>query len=383
MKKWYILICIINYFNFSTYAQNNTQLQDTILEESFMVSARASAMGEALGSLSSAKEASYYNPALINCTHTTYNQSKQNNSQSICSFDFIYVGIKVNKNSYDIIKDMKAFNAFNDSTIAQTVLNAHDGKKQFARISLSPNVIIKNLMLAPVIDQQIAAVSLTESNTQIRLNYQQKTGIILGRSFLNIDNKLFGGISIYYAALKMLKGDYDYSTIDNYIEFLSVLNKSGKLYNGLATNLGLTWKVSERPSSFFSLIVKNFNNTTYKTTGESYTIKQDITLSYATKINFDNMSTLNLGFDINKLEDTELSIDRKIKTGIELLYTINKRIRGSLNAGYNYSGLSYGCTLNIGMLGLQYANYWQNIGYKNEKIFERRFSYLLYINLIE
>ena len=68
-------------------------------------------------------------------------------------------------------------------------------------------------------------------------------------------------------------------------------------------------------------------------------------------------------------------------------FSLGKRFAGdagfSLRSGYNSAGLSYGCGINLGILGINASSFAEDVGVNNKRVVERRFVVNFAVNVAD
>ena len=86
----------------------------------------------------------------------------------------------------------------------------------------------------------------------------------------------------------------------------------------------------------------------------------------------------------NRLTDKNTAVNKKFRTGAELLLgTGHGRPTFSLRTGYNLAGVSGGLGLDLGLVGIQYANQAVDVGIDNVHVTERRHVGVFVVNVAE
>lgn len=364
-------------------AQESDVKAKTVLDDSPWVSARAAGMGGALGGLADGIDAPYYNPAGIGNIH------QGGKAPFIRMLNFPLVGVGVNSNSLKLKQEHMAKEAKSDQAITDAILNANAGKRQYARYSVVPSILLGRVMLAYGYDAQLAAVSLGEENANlIDTHYRVTKGPQLGFSITNKSERFYIGASASYLDLVEHKGQFTYGEIANPEIRPSLLAESRATYRGLSSNIGALWRLSKNYRPTVAIVGRNIGTSRYEPSSkdnEAIVVKENILLAFSISPKLGKWGYYSFTLEADKLSDDNTSIEKKVRMGMEL--TMGKRFGGlsglGLKLGFNSAGVSGGMRINLGLMGLQLSSYGVDIGDENKKLIERRNIGMVSINLGE
>ena len=371
----------------AVYAQQATQAEEdlrdyrAVLDDSPVVSPRSAGMARALSSHADATDAAYYNPAGIGGLH-----HGKNRPQTFRQFYFMYGGGEVNENSRSMQEDLSQGSGASDPDMATAVLDAHAGKRAYARTSFFPNVGFGRFMLGPIYDVQLAAVPLGQQSDLVDLHYQERQGLGFGFSVADAKERLYLGAFATHLSIEDVQGEFLYSDmIDKQLRKEQFDQVSAK-YSGLATNVGMVWKIAKVATPTLSVAARNVGDSHYdQTSGETdrpLVFKQDLTVGFGVAPRLGKIGYFNFSAEAGNLTDENTSVSKKWRSGAEF----NFGGRGAqspfaIRGGINNAGPSYGAHFNLGILGLQYADFAEDVGYDNEREIERRQSVVFSVDL--
>lgn len=352
----------------------------TVVDDSPFATARAAAMGGAISPLADGPGAYYYNPAGIGWVQDRKSQSL------VRQLHFPYVGVSFNENSRNLYDDFEEEGARSDPIIGSAVVDAHAGKRQYARVSLLPNVVLGRLMVGGLVDQQLAAVP-TGTDGVIDTRYVQSSGVVFGTSASDPKGRLSLGVSSGMISRTDVKGNFLYTDMADTATRKQVLADSTEKYSGTPINAGLVWRLSPKGNPSISVAMRDLGGTTYSNSsadGEDLVIKEDMTIGFGLSPNLGKWGQLNLALEGGRLSDGEVAINKKTRVGLELtLGGKGSAALLALRSGYNYAGASYGASINLGLLGMQYSNHAEDIGIGNRRVIERRSTAIFTVNVAE
>jgi hypothetical protein len=360
-----------------------TQTADTVLDNTPFVSARAAAMGGALSTVADDLDALYYTPAMIGGLGY---EGKSQNASVWRGVYFPYVGVSENQNASKTRQELSASGAQSDAGAGAAVMDANSGKRQYARASFIPiGLIFGRLAIAPVIDQQLAAVSVADSPGDVNMRYRTFNGLMVGTSVADNQNRLSLGVSQAIGTIEETNGTFQYLDMVDVDERKSILSDNRKTYEAKSTNVGITVRIPKSLTPSFSVTARNMGNTKNiaKSTGDDpLEYPEDLTAGVSISPEIGKIGRLNVAIEAGYLTQKEMASVKKFRGGVELLlFGDDAHSVLGLRAGGNAAGASYGAHLNLGLIGAGFESHAVDIGINNERVIERRQSAVVFINV--
>jgi hypothetical protein len=360
--------------------ESSTNQAHTVVDRSPFISPRTSAMAGAYAPFATNLDAAFQNPAGIG-------GYAEKAAGFVRQLHFPYAGVTVNDSTQAMNSDFSSQGGADDADIGRTIIDAYGGKRQFARASIVPNIILSRLMILPILDQQIAAIPLGSGTDQVDMHYRGSYGIGGGFSVSDPRGALTLGVFASNLSIQEVKGTALYSSVINAEERNAAIGDITSKYSGKRVNAGLTWKLGKNGVTMFSLVARDLGHSKFDLTsgnGEELKFDEDWSLAFGTSPKIGKSMALKYVLQADLISNHDLAIIEKLKTGIEFLYGSNlDRPLAGVRAGYNYSGLSMGFDINLGLIGLQLASYTEDIGAGNSRVVERRNEISLMIELVE
>lgn len=354
------------------------------LDDSPFVSARAAGMANALSPVADSTDAPYFNPAGIGNT----GEGKGKRPPLVRQLDFPYIGAAATDSSIKLYKEYeKEGGPKKSKAMAVALLNTTKGQRQYGRISLFPNMVLGRLMVGPIIDEQIAAVSKGSDTNEVAAHYRSVSGIGAGLSVSDPKGRLSLGAFGTVLNRKEIKGTFDFLKVVDPESRKAALESATTQTSAAAGNLGMIWRIAETGSPRLAVVMKDAGNTHYRPSDNSKAetvVQQDLTAGLSLSPRLGSIGVVNIVAEGKSLTDKYTAVNKKFRLGTELLLGIHSgRPLFSLRAGYNLAGMSAGITLDVGLISLQYANQAEDIGVGNIHMVERRHVAVLAINVAE
>ncbi len=350
----------------------------TVVDNSPLANARASGMGGAVSPITDSAGAAYFNPAAIGGLEPS-------GKHFVRQLHFPYVGMSYNENSRGLYDDFERSGAKSDPLIGNAVMNAHGGKRQYARISFSPNIVFGRTMLGGIIDQQLAAVP-TGSDGLVETHYVRNTGVVAGTSIADPQGRLFLGVSAAMINRTDVAGNFLYSDMVDRDRRGAVIKDYTQQYTATPINAGIIWRLSPKFNPAISFAVRDLGGTLYSngSGGDDLTVEEDMTLGFGLSPTLGKWGRFNLVLEGGRLSNTDIAINKKIRFGSELCVAgFGSDALFALRTGYNYAGASFGAGINVGLLSFQYSNHAEDLGIGNARVTERRSTAIFVVNVAE
>lgn len=357
--------------------------QQTVLDSDPVLSTRGAGMGHALAPHADGNDAAFYNPAGIGGLHLGKEPKHR-----VRQFYFLYGGAAINENSQELNQEMRTKGAANDAAIGQAVIDANAGKRQYARVSLFPNLGYSRFMIGPIIDSQMAAVPIGDNTDLVDVHYRERTGIGMGFSVTDPKERLYLGVFATHLSIKDVRGEFLYTDmIDKTARQEAIKDETNK-YSGIATNVGMLWRIAKEGAPTLAIVARDVGGTSYqKTSGDAeggLDIPQDLTFGLGLSPALGKIGYFNFSVEGAHLTAKETAVEKKWRSGMEFNFG-DRGIKSffGLRCGGSDAGASFGTHLNLGILGAQYANFAEDIGVDNKRMIERRQAFIVSVNLAE
>ena len=350
----------------------SNSLQRARLDDSTWTSARASAMGLAITPVANGMASPYYNPAGIGGLH--YKQQRPWISQ----LQFPYFGAALNKDSLKLNQKLREGGDLEDQAVVDEILASFADKRQYARLSLVPNIVVGRVFLGYVYDQQVAAVTPDGTGSNIELHSREDSGPILGFSLVSAKREVYLGVTTAYIERKDISGSFTFDELNDPSQRKSNLKENKTTYTAQPIHASLLWQINQDLRPSLALAVRHAGHTKYEPKDESKdTIKtdEDLTLAFSLSPNLGKWGYVNTVVEAGRLTESDTNLSKKLRLGLEL--TLGNRFGSeagfSLRSGYNSAGFSYGAGFNLGVIGLNASSFAEDVGIDNQQVIERRF----------
>lgn len=356
----------------STYASPEVaegQTQRARISDSFITTTKDEARGGLISPFAEGLDASTQNPARIGV-----NRAKP--EQSVSQFHFPYAAASYNEDSQDLSADLINAGGAGFSEFSQAITSASNGKAQYARTSAALDFGFKNVLITPLMDQQLAAARIDEASDSVELLYQQRSAIGGGLSFADPTETLRLGFFGAYSSLKRVTGLYSAEELGDAEEQKALFQGTSVYYTGMDMNIGLSWRIVKKAEPTLNVTVNHLGGTTYQTNKaevEPLEDAQKLNLGFGVTPPIGRWASLNFGVGMMDLTNKELDTSKKWQSSLELnTFGVGNHAVLGLRTGVNSKGMSYGSHINIGFIGLQYANFPEDIGIDGHPVIERR-----------
>ncbi|MEZ4742376.1 MAG: hypothetical protein R3B45_08010 [Bdellovibrionota bacterium] len=381
------LVCLQNLLGQSD-ANTSDSNEQTVLDASPFMSARASGMGQALSSLANGSEAYYYNPAGIGGLNTS-----KGKKGLLRTFHFPYIGAAANENTKKLRSEFANQGGASDSSIGETIVEANEGKRQYARFSTLLDLTLGRSAYAAYSDVQLAAIkSSGSSNSEgtISLQYKSTSGVGFGFSVVDSKDRFYLGAFSSYNSISLTDAEkVSYLDIVSVDRRKTVISDYSTKWSGTSSNIGIIWVFSKTLRPSLSIVARDIGNSVY-TRGsdksdlnqDTLQINQDLTSAFSLSPSITKDFYLNFIVEGHHLTDATTALKKKMRSGLELTYGgFGSNSTLGLRGGYNSAGASYGASINIGLLQLEYASETVDIGLENKEVTERRSLAIFSVNM--
>lgn len=374
--------------------------QQTVLGKGPFTSPRATAMGGAISTVADDLDATFSNPAGIGGLGMGSGKMPW-----VRKLYFPQSSASANENTKSLNTAFKEQNGADDSAIGQSILDASEGDRQFARANAVMGVVIGRAILVPFTDYQVAA--LAQGDGLIDTHYRSMTGVGYGFSAQNPKETFSIGYFGYSTNIQDLKGQLNYSELIDTESRKNVFKDHSNNYEALGHNIGIVWQVAKKASPRFSLVMTDLEDTKLKLKGEpkedvnssstSSTatttsvfdstpqplFQQNNTLGFSISPQINKSSHINWVVEMTQIGLNDVSILKKFRSGLEynLFGGTGSYAKLSARAGINNAGYSMGLMCNLGLINFEASSYAVDIGDNDSRMIERRFSGTVGINV--
>lgn len=344
------------------------------LDDAPVTSPRAIGLAGAIGPVADDIEAIYFNPAGIGGFGWD-----GANPPALRKLYFPFAGVAANSNATKLNSDFGKEDGARDASIGSAIVDAHSGNRQYGRVSLGLGAIIKRTAIVPFHDQQMAAIAQGGGTDLVDLRHRSVSGIAWGTSIADPSASAFSiGVGGQYASVEQVEGEFAYLDLVNRDARTDAIKDHTYKFSGHALNVGLLWRFSKEAGTTLSVAARNAGNTRYTAAKpEEYddlVIKEDLAVGFAMAPKLGRSGRLKWIIEATRLSDDEVTLRKKLKTGLEYLLGGGPGSYATfgVRTGYNSAGISAGLSLNLGILTLEAASQAEDIGLSNDRVIERR-----------
>jgi hypothetical protein len=382
-QAWFVLMAIV--VGARLQAQTAEPLSfdpRTGFDTSPWVSARAAAMGEAIGPIANGPEAPYYNPAAIGGLH--YKQARP----ALNQLHFPYLGLAADGSSLSLNKKLREGQNLQDPAVAEELLRAYDGDHPYARMSLVPSIGFNRSVIALIYDVRATSTPHGAGSDAIDIAYRSQTGPLVGFSFASPKRDFYLGVSAAYLERMETQGSFPLASVNETKARKEAFRSLKRTYTGFPVHVGGIWSFAADWRPAISLVSRNVTGTRFtprNDTEAAYKDREDTTLGLSVSPNLARWGMLNVVVEATELGWSDKPWEDKLRLGSEL--TIGNGFGSeaglSFRLGYRMAGICYGLGVNVGLVSFQAASYTEDIGLAGERVVERRSVLNIAINLAE
>jgi hypothetical protein len=342
----------------------------TPFDRSPYISARAAGMSQAISPVANGMESAFYNPALIGGLY------KKPSSPLLTHLYFPYLGAAYGESSARLQKELNAGRDLNDSSVSSEMLRAFDGDHPYARLSITPAVIVSKLFVAYTSDTRASSMPDPDQPDHMLINVRKSSGPILGFSAADPKGQVHLGVTAGLIHRTDVQGSFSLPDVNGVPERKSSFAAAEKNYDGIPVNVGLQWNGPTMLHPAVSAVVRNAGSTPYenKNGDQRITDQEDVTIGLGLSPHLGSYGMFHLVLEGTQLSDKTLPAEEKFRAGTEI--TLGNRFGGEaglgLRAGYSVAGISYGIGLHLGILTLEAASFAEDIGAGPARVVERR-----------
>jgi hypothetical protein len=328
-------------------------------------------------------DAFYYNPATL--TGQIYD-GKSEDKAFVHQVLFPRASITMNENAHSLNSNFGTSGAMSNAQKGAEIIKNSSDQRQYARVSLSPvGLFIGNLGIAPLIDQQIAAVPQNTADSAVEFRHRSFSGLLVGSRVGDSKGYFSLGASTMIGSIEETYATAPYVDIVDVDKRQEILAANRKTYSSSGVNVGTLIRSPKKGNPSLSVVARNVGSTKNKSSsGESPLVYQeDLALGFGLAPALGKFGRLNLGLEAGALTNKEVSGSKKLRSSVELTIGSSEGSRSllGLRAGGTSAGVSYGLHLNLGLLAFEVASQAIDVGLDNEKLIERRLSGTVYIDV--
>lgn len=354
-----------------------------MLDNAPFVSPRAHGAAGAITTSADNMDAFYYNPAGI-AGHVY--QGKAEKQPFVRQVLFPRLGLTLNENAQKLNQEFSANGSTTNANIGAATIKTQDGKRQYARFSVTPVALfLGNLGVAPVIDQQIAAVPINNETSDVELRHRSFSGAMVGSGFTDSKGYFSFGVSSAIGTIEETYATAPYIDIVDVKKRSEIVSANSKTYTASGINAGVTIRHPHKVNPTFSVVARDMGTTKNQASDDSDPLlfQEDLTTAFGISPALGKFGRLNLAMEGGYLTDPNTASQKKIRASLELLLgkTDGSRSLLGLRAGGTAAGASFGVHLNLGLIGIEASSHVVDAGLNNEKLIERRTSVCAYIDV--
>jgi hypothetical protein len=346
-------------------------IEQTKLDPSPFVDARASALGLAVSPIANGLSAPYYNPAAIGGLH--YKPSRP----SLIGLRVPFFGLSANDESARLRTALSRSQDISEPELSNEVLKAYVGKRQYARLSVLPNATINRFFIAYTYDIQVAAVKASTVERTITTSLLEQQGPYMGFSFASPNRNFYLGFAAAYLSRGTVEGEFTTSQLEMPSERKAAFNAASRNYYGTAIHAGIIWHITQAWRPTLAIVAHDLGGTRYNSTSSAnpdITEPEDLTVGFSLSPNTGSIGYLNYVIEAAELKDSNMALNKKLRTSLE--WTIGNRFGYnagiSFRLGYNSAGVSYGAGMNAGIVHVSMSSFAEDVGKANYRVIERR-----------
>ncbi len=356
---------------FSFCQVKKSPIENAVFDESLWPSARAASLSGAIATTANGMDAAYYNPAAIGGIEVS---SKR---PIINQLHFPYFAVAVNNDTMKLKRDLSKVEDLNNEAIVNQILRTQQGKRQYGRVSIVPNIVFWRTMIAYVYDTQVAAAAEDSNSTEVSVISRTVKGPSLGFSFKDPSQRFYFGMHAGFYQRDVVAGTFAFTDLSTPETRKSQFKDNRQEYVGAPLNIGAVWVLAPHWRPSLGLVFRNAGDTKYRNTDEAQEdllVEEDATLSFSLNPSFRSWGALHLTLEGDSLTQTGSSLHKKLKSSLE--WTWGSRYGAesitAFRVGYNVAGISYGTGINLGIIGLNLASSVEDVGVNNIRVVERR-----------
>lgn len=317
----------------------------------YQESTRALGMGGAFTAVADDENALFYNPAGLTGVEKW-------------NVNLINPMIEFNKNSIDFYEDFSDIDSSSTDEMA-ALLKQYIGVPINLRFSVFPNFVKHNFAMGVLVRDEISAVAHNPPSPEMQVDADVSAGAHIG--FSHQWGGFSAGLGLKYLYVASLNQKYEAADLaspglQDRIE--DDLNKD----QGFGLDLGLMYKFDVLMNPTIAFAAMNALETGASDL-DPYKRHYNVGLALSHKF-FDSLAlTGALDYiDITNELGTDKDMVKRLHTGLELKLPFLLSVRAGLNQGYP----TYGATLDLYILKVIYAHYYEELGAKaGEKLDER------------
>lgn len=336
--------------------------------------ARSSGLSRAVAPIANGIEAPYYNPAGIG---GLYLEGDGEDRPAVSRLTVPFFAGSLHHNSARLQRQMSQGQGLDNTTMTDEILQAQQGKRHYARLSIVPNIQFYRMFLAYAYDQQLAAVAQDKAGEKIDIEMRISSGLYGGFSLADDTENFLFGLTVGHASRKVTAGTFSFAELNAPADRRAAFKAHQQYYDGLPIHTGMIWRIADEWRPTFSLVARDLTGTRYRSRNENVEdirVQEDLSLAFALSPEVIDWGYANFVVEAEQLTETESSLVKKLRVGFEL--SIGNRFGSeaafSLQTGYSSAGLSFGLGVNASILNIHIASYAEDVGIANHRVIERR-----------
>ncbi len=347
-----------------------------------IASARAAGMAEAVSPVANGPEAAYYQPAAIGGIQ------EKGDGPALSSFYFPFLAAAGDSHAVALARDLQAGKDLEDDAIASEMLRAFDGQNPYARVSVYPHLVYHRILFSYTYDVRASSTPNTTQENALDIDMRSQRGPVLGYSLASDRKDLYWGFTLGMLERSETRGTFPIATINEANDRRQAFHDVNKVYKGTAIHSGALWTSSKKWRPSLSVAVRNLTGTRYDSSDPNtptYKDPEDLTIGASLSPSMGIWGYWNLIFEANELTRNDIEVAEKFRVASEMTFgeAFGSNSTLAFRFGYRYAGLSWGASLRLGVLGLHFASYPEDVGVGSSHVIERRSIVNLAINLAE
>lgn len=309
-------------------------------------------------------------------------------SSYIQHFYLLRTAVQANQNSFELLGDMSSKGGSGDLDIGRALINAQAGKRQFARYQVSTSLGFGNMIFTPIYDNQMAARAVGNDTDLMDIHFKESSGMAFGAGFGGKNSRFRLGASTSVLTSKDTQGQFTYSSLVSSEERPKITKDATVNYSSAPINIGGKFLINPKWQAHTAVVIKDFGGTKYKSSKpelrSSFSRDQNLLLGFGLSPKMGRYVESNFNIQGENLESKTISVKKRLSFGCSFsFFGSGEDAPFSVQTGVRDSGISFGSSLNFGLIVFQYSNHAEDIGIDNKRVIERQQSAVFLVNLVE
>lgn len=299
---------------------------------------------------------------------------------------FPRLGAAANNESQQLSEEVRSSNAMSDKEVGRAIVDAHGGKRQYARANIATGLVLGRTILLPFTDHQIAATARGQGSDLIDLRARSLTGAGFGFSATDPAESFALGYFGYGGQRSEAQGAFLYQDFTDRELAAKSLKEKQTNYTGSSHNAGLRFRLHKRWEPTLAIVGKDIGDSRWAAEAgkEDLVVKQDAVVGFSLSPPVGKTSHLHVVLEAFRLLDPDTSLTKKYRAGFEWsLGGFGSHATLALRGGVAQSGGSAGLQLNLGLIAIEAATEAVDIGAGNQKVIEQRYLGVFHVNVAE